>query len=235
MRILICDDDSSIRQQIQKLIVSYFKSVKQKVPEIICYCGGEDLLKDLGPMDMVFLDIEMPGMDGIYVGNKLKERNKNVIIYIVTSFMEYLDEAMRIHVFRYLPKPLEKHRFFRNLNDGLTLYHTLTITIAIETKAGIYSLSSHDIIALEAVSRKVLVHTTKGTYESIHSMAYWTKHLPRNLFFQSYRSFLVNLEHVTDFSHELIHLDDGRIDAYLTKRKYTLFKEAYLLYLESKG
>lgn len=235
MRIIICDDDPSIRQQIQKLIVSYFKSIKQKTPEIICYPSGEDLLKDSGSKDMVFLDIEMPGMDGIYVGNKLKEMNKNVIIYIVTSFMEYLDDAMRIHVFRYLSKPLEKYRFYRNLKDGLTLYHTLTITFAIETKSGIYTVSSNDIIALEAVSRKVLVHTIGGTYESIHPMTYWAGHLPKNLFFQSYRSFIVNLKHVTDFTHELIHLDNGKIDAYLTKRKYTSFKEAYLLYLESKG
>lgn len=235
MRILICDDDPSIRQKIQKLIQSYFKSIKQKTPDIACFSSGEDLLKDTGAKDMVFLDIEMRGMDGIYTAAKLKELNKNVIIYIVTSFMEYLDEAMRIHVFRYLPKPLEKLRFYRNLRDGLALYHTLTITVAIETKSGVYRVASDTIIALEAVERKVLVHTTDGTYDSIHPLSYWAEVLPKNIFFQSYRSFLVNLEHVTDFTHDLIHLDNGRIDAYLAKRKYTSFKEAYLLYLESRG
>ena len=44
----------------------------------------------------------MPGMNGIYVGNELKKANKNVLIFVVTSYSEYLDEAMRFHVFRYL-------------------------------------------------------------------------------------------------------------------------------------
>ena len=74
----------------------------------------------------------MPGMNGIYVGNELKRVNENVIIFIVTSYSEYLDEAMRFRVFRYLSKPLEKQRFFRNFRDAIDLYHTMTVRIPIE-------------------------------------------------------------------------------------------------------
>ena len=56
---------------------------------------------------------------------------------------------------------------------------------------------------------------------------------PPNRFFQTHRSFIVNYEHITDFDHTLVHLVNGQFDAYLTKRKYSAFKEAYLLYLES--
>ena len=52
----------------------------------------------------------MPGMNGIYVGNELKKSNPAVIIFIVTSYSEYLDEARRSHVSRYLSKPLEQQR-----------------------------------------------------------------------------------------------------------------------------
>ncbi|MCQ5300311.1 response regulator, partial [Blautia wexlerae] len=68
--------------------------------------------------DIVFLDIEMRGMYGIYVGNELKSEIRNVIIFVVTSYSEYLDEAMRFHVFRYLSKPLNNQRFLRNLKDA---------------------------------------------------------------------------------------------------------------------
>jgi two-component system LytT family response regulator len=57
----------------------------------------------------------MPGLDGIYVGNELKKKEKDIIIFIITSYSEYLDEAMRFHVFRYLSKPIDRQRLFRSL------------------------------------------------------------------------------------------------------------------------
>ena len=67
-------------------------------------------------------------MNGIYVGNTLKKANKDVIIFVVTSYSEYLDDAMRFHVFRYLSKPLDRQRFFRNMkDDDITKYVTNNI------------------------------------------------------------------------------------------------------------
>ena len=83
----------------------------------------------------------MPGMNGIYVGNELKKANRNVIVFVVTSYSEYLDEAMRFHVFRYLSKPLDKQRFFRNLKDALAYYNSITLKIPVETKQAVYSFS----------------------------------------------------------------------------------------------
>ena len=131
MRILICDDDPLAIEQIHKNLKSFFTYKHIKCPEVISYSCGEDLLSDTGNKDIVFLDIEMPGMNGIYVGNELKKSNPAVIIFIVTSYSEYLDEAMRFHVFRYLSKPLEQQRFFRNMQDAVNLYHTSTLLIPI--------------------------------------------------------------------------------------------------------
>lgn len=100
-------------------------------------------------------------MNGIYIGNVLKERNKNIIIFVVTSYSEYLDEAMRFHVFRYLSKPLEKQRLFRNLKDALAVYHTLSQKIALETKEETLTLPVNDIILIETQGRKIIVHTSK--------------------------------------------------------------------------
>lgn len=63
----------------------------------------------------------MQGVNGIYVGSELKKQNENTIIFIVTSYMEYLDDAMRFQVFRYLSKPLDSQRFFRNMDDDVML------------------------------------------------------------------------------------------------------------------
>ena len=233
MRILICDDDIEITKQLSKILQSYFKKNSIKLPEIVIYNSGEDLLTDSKQKDIVFLDIEMPGLNGIYVGNELKKSNKDIIIFIVTSFSQYLDEAMRFHVFRYLSKPLDKARIFRNMKDALELYNTSATKIPIETKNGVYIVSANDIIFIEAHGHKVTVHTTKQDYISIHNMNFWINELSMPCFFQSQRSYIVNLKYISDFDHSLIHLYNNCFEAYLTRRKYTQFKDAYLLYLES--
>lgn len=233
MRILICDDDSLIIEQLTKYIQEYFSTKKLKQPNIVTFQSGEELLLDQGKKDVIFLDIEMPGVSGIYVGKKLKKSNPNVIIFIITSFSEYLDEAMRFHVFRYLSKPIDKQRLFRNLKDALQLYNTSTAKIPIETKHGVYTVSVPDIICVEAQNRKVIIHTSDQDFESVHSMHYWIDKLTMNCFFQTHRSFIVNLEHVTNFDYNLIYLYHQQFKAYLTRRKFSKFKAAYLLYLES--
>ena len=131
-----------LAEQLEKILEEFFEKDSIKVPEIVIYNNGKDLLNDAENKDIVFLDIEMPGMNGIYVGNKLKQKNKAVIIFVVTSYSQYLDEAMRFHVFRYLSKPLEKQRIFRNMKDALALYNSSIIKISIETKEGIFIVLS---------------------------------------------------------------------------------------------
>lgn len=233
MRLAICDDDKLISEEIQKYLQEFFKKRKLPDPEFVIFDCGEDLLSDKKTKDIIFLDIEMPGFDGIHVGNEIKKQNKDAIIFIVTSFMEYLDDAMRFHVFRYLSKPLDKQRLFSNMQDALKLYTSLSETIPIETKQGIVSANMNDIIMIESQGRTVLVHTTDGDYTSLYNLNYWEQKLPKQCFFQSHRSYIVNFAHINEFDHANIFLYNRQFMAFLTRRKYATFKDAYLLYLES--
>ncbi len=233
MRILICDDDDAIVTKLKKYVIEYFKHKKLKVPEISSYNNGEDLLNDSGEKNIIFLDVEMPGLNGIYIGRELKQHDRNTIIFIVTSFAEYLDDAMRFHVFRYLSKPLDKQRLFQNMNDALQLYNSTNTKIPLETKDGVYTVSASDIIFIEGRKRTIHVYTTHREYIVIPKMSHWIATLDSPCFFQSHRSFIVNMQYVTNFDHSLIHLYNDQYTAYLTRRKYSDFKEAYFLYLES--
>ena len=119
MRIIICDDDIIFADKLQKEIGSFFAQRSLALPEFVTYHTGEQLLEDTGSKDLIFLDMELPGIDGILVGRELKAQNPSSIIFVITSFSEYLDDAMRFHVFRYLTKPLEVRRLHRNLLDAL--------------------------------------------------------------------------------------------------------------------
>ena len=181
MRILICDDDNLFSVQLQKCIIEFFQRSRIKVPDIAVYESGESLLSDNSEKDIVFLDIEMPGLSGIYVGNELKKENENVIIFIITSFAEYLDEAMRFHVFRYLSKPLDRMRLFRNLKDAIQVYYSSVTKLLVETKEGCYTILATDIIFIESLGREVTVHTLQKDHKSVRTMKFWADTLTMNI------------------------------------------------------
>lgn len=232
MRILICDDCKDITRQLCIYIKDFFARSSLSCPPIDIFYSGEALLSDLGPKDIVFLDIEMPGVSGIFTGSELKKRNPDLLIFIVTSFSEYLDDAMRMNVFRYLSKPIEKERLFKNLEDAIKIYNSTTHIIPIVMKDSVKTVSSKEIIAIEAKDHKVFVYTTSGQFQTTNNMSYWAEHLPHSLFYQSHRSFWINMYHVTDFDHSMIYLYNRKYAAYLTRRKYNDFKKQYLRYIE---
>lgn len=233
MRILICDDDSNIMQQLQRYLMEFFEDSKLRVPEIMTFEHGEELLATATANDLIFLDIELPNKNGIYVGRELKENYPNMIIFIITSHVEYLDDAMRFQVFRYLLKPLDKQRLFRNMKDAIVLYNSTNTKVSIETKEEIYTINVSDIIYVEAQGRTVTIYTPDRNYVVVKNMAHWVQTLNMPCFFQSHRSFIINMKYVSKFDHSLIYLFDDTYTAYLTRRKYSQFKDAYFLYLES--
>lgn len=232
MRIVCCDDDVKIGEQLKEYLQLYFKKTTTTFPEFSFFTSGEDLLKDTGNIDIAFLDVEMEGLSGIHTGAELKKRIPNVIIFIVTSYPDYLDEAMRFHVFRYLSKPIDKNRLFRNMKDAMFRYSTISKKIQIETKDYTDVVYMKDIIFVEARERKIFVHTQKNIYESIQKMQFWIEKLPQSCFFQTHRSYIVNLRYVSRYDNSVVKLYADKYVAYLTRRKYGAFKNAYIMYLE---
>jgi two-component system LytT family response regulator len=235
MRILFCDDDSDILNQLQDYVAEYFAHIGGFMPEYEAYTNGELLLENEKDADIVFLDVEMPGLSGIHVGAELKKRNPTCKIFIVTSYPDYLDDAMRFHVFRYLSKPIDKTRLFRNLKDALYQYSMETREYPILTETGMVVLRADEIVCVEIVHRKCLVHTTRGIFTSNETMEYWKKTLTLPCFYATYKSFMINMRYVCEVKKDtiLLRYDDREKEAYLAKRKFTQFKDAYLFYLGS--
>lgn len=235
MRVIFCDDDPAALAQLQLYVSEYFARPGGKTPEFACYHSGDALLAAEARADIAFLDVEMPGVSGICVGAKLKEQNPSIIIFIVTSYPDYLDEAMRFQVFRYLSKPIDKDRLFRNLKDAVYRYNMESREFPIMTSDGVYVRRAEEIICVEAAQRKVFVHTTDGILQSTQNMEHWRQTLALPCFYVTHRSYIVNLHFVNTIRKDSILLKyrDKELTAYLTRRRYTACKDTYLWYMES--
>ena len=236
MRIVFCDDDPVVLVQLEEYLREYFSRNGLNQPEYAAYTSGEELLAREERLEIAFLDVEMPGMSGIQLGARLQEQNPYAKIFIVTSYVDYLDEAMKFHVFRYLSKPLDKARLFRNVKDALYQISVYTRPIAIETRTETVTRYADEIVMVEAMGRRVTVQTVDRLYESVQRMGEWEKLLDIGCFARPHRSFIVNMKYVSSFSDTLISLsapDGGQYSAYLARRRYKGFRDAYMLYVET--
>lgn len=235
MRIIFCDDDPVILSQIQKYVGEFFEKQGGIQPEYAVYNTGDALLHNESRADIAFLDVEMPGVSGIHAGARLKEKNPRIKIFIVTAYPDYLDEAMRFQVFRYLSKPIDKTRLFRNLKDAVYSYNIESCEFPISTSEGVFVRRSEEIIYVETSQRKTIVHTTDGTFISHQNIEYWKQTLTLPCYFSTHRSFIVNMRFVYCIGKDSVTLrhNGQSSEVFLSRRKYTQFKDTYLMYLES--
>lgn len=235
MRIVFCDDEPLILAQLQKLVQEFFSTLGGTQPEFAAYKSGDLLIQNETRVDIAFLDVEMPGVSGIHIGAKLKERNPQVKIIIVTAYPDYLDEAMRFQVFRYLSKPIEKMRLFRNLKDAVYAYNIESCEYPISTSEGVFIRRAEEIVCVETTERKVTVHTTDEQFVSSKNIDYWRQTLNLPCFYSTHRSYIINMRYVFNIYKDTVVLKyaDKEKTVFLSRRKYSQFKDAYLMYMES--
>ena len=205
-------------------------------PKYDTYISGEELLNSDGRVDIAFLDVEMPGITGITVGKRLKEKYPYAKIFILTSYSDYLDEAMKFRVFRYLSKPLEKGRLYRNMKEALYQISIDTKPILIETANESVTRYADEVIMVESNMHIVKVFTVDQVYESTQPMKYWETFLDVGSFYKIHRSYIVNMKFVRSFDSAMVKMcgADGQIHwAYMARRRYVDFKHAYIRYLEA--
>lgn len=100
IRIGICDDNKIIAEKTKNCIESWSGEKSACV-----YYSGEELLREKKNFDLIFLDIDIPKIDGIETAKKIREYNKCVKIIYLTSFTYYVNQAFKVHAFAYLNKP----------------------------------------------------------------------------------------------------------------------------------
>ena len=110
MRIAICDDEKSMGQILEE-------KVKKLLPDAVVekYLSGDDLISSGFKPDILFMDIQMPGKDGMETARIVRRNNKDMILIFVTAVDEYVFQAFDVGAFHYLVKPFLDDKFDEGL------------------------------------------------------------------------------------------------------------------------
>ena len=230
MDIAVVDDEKTIREHICALIE------KQKPgSHIEAYATGEELLASGKRFDIVFLDIQMDGMNGIEAARKLRERQEDTVLIFITGIKEYVFDALDLYAFHYLLKPVDEGKFAEVLQRaaGEAKKKKEKKCLFIRTKN--LTLDQSDILYIESRAKKLEIHTTGAdkAIEIYASMDELEGQLGED-FYRCHRAYIVNMAQITEYDNESITLTNGD-KVYLAKKKYGEFVKAYMWFLQNGG
>lgn len=236
MRVLICDDEVFAVESIKKIVFEYF-SERNLIAEIVAETDSAKVLDDKSYFDMAFLDVEMPKHCGLEIAKCLLDVNPNTIVFIITSHQGYLDSAMDLRVFRFLPKPLDRERIFSGLDSAISFYNENTRMLLTDgtTAQRIYM---RDILYITIHKRKTLVVTKSDEIISDRSLAQWKEILSDNCFAQPHYSYLVSLQNIERLEKDNIVLkknNNETVNVKISQRKYKEFKNKFFDYISQEN
>lgn len=233
MKILICDDDKKVIKEIETYLQIFSKSESYRF-ETKSYTDGNRVMQMGEAYDIAFVDIEMPAINGLNVVKHLKKEQPGIIIFVVTSFQGYLDEAMDMNIFRYISKPIDKQRFMSGLQSAMDYYHQNNEKIVITHYSDHYNVYASDILFLTIEKRKTKVVTKDGVYFSSDGLDVWRDKLHNYGFFaQSHCSYIINLKNVTNFRRYELTMEYGSstVTLPISRSYYLNFKQAFYGYI----
>jgi len=230
LNIAIVDDEKVIREQISSLI-------EKQIPDcyLKAYATGEELLAVEKRFDIVFLDIQMDGMDGIETARMLREKQDEMVLIFVTGNREYVFDALDLYAFHYLLKPVDESKFREVLARAALEVAKKKKKRVLFIKKRNLTLDQADILYIESRAKKVEIHTkgTKGTIEIYATMEELENQLGED-FYRCHRAYIVNMAHITEYDNDSITITNGD-KICLTKKKYGDFVKAYMWYLQNGG
>ena len=232
IRIAIVDDEKVIREQIKKLIEK-----KQIDCEIDTYGTGEDLLKADSVYDIIFLDIQMKGMNGIDTARALRQKAENMVLIFITGAKEYVFDAFDVAAFHYLLKPIDELKFYEVYNRGVLEVgkrkQQAKGQLFVKTRSQNVTFNQSDILYIESRAKKVEIHTKTDTVVAYGAIGELEKQLAGS-FYRCHRGYLVNMAFIMEYWNDSITLNNGET-IILSKDKYSEFVKVYMRYLKYGG
>ena len=238
IKIAVIEDDNDCAEELQSFINRY-KIDKGLSIETHIFKTADEFLKEFRPgyYQMIFLDIEMPGTNGMEAAKIIREKDEQTFLFFVTNLSQYALESYEVQAFNFMVKPIEYDNFILKIERAIKKIKTdadQKIIIKIRDKRHdgyaekVFSVS--DIKYVEVYNHQIIYHTLDGDFEIRDgSMKTVCERLSPYGFFMCDQSYLVNLKYVNKINKEDCMVGDDVIK--ISRRKRSEFLSAVAQYI----
>lgn len=228
MRVLICDDEQSYVNEIKKHI-ELFLTENNISFEIDTFTDGENLLNCKKHYDIAFLDVEIGNIKGTDIAKVLKKINNYIVIFIITSYSKYLDDAMDLNVLRFIVKPIDAKRLYAGMKKAISLIDNSAVDVFLKNDKTLVKIPINDIMFVEVEGKRTIVQTVNIKYYSNNRLKFWKERLSPSFFFQVHSSFIVNMKYISQYCRDEIEINKT-YKIPIAYRKQTEFKNYFFNY-----
>ena len=220
--------------------ISLEEKIKKLLPDAVIekYLSGDELIASGSKPDILFLDIQMPGMDGMETAKMLRHDNEDMILIFVTAAEEYVFQAFDVGAFHYLVKPFSDEKLkevvtkaVHNIKRSFKLEKDEKY-IMVQTAGSHIKIFLRDIVYAEVYNRKVIIHT-RSTDIEYYGKLQELSDMAGTDFFRTHRAYLVHFKYVEKYDATCVTMKNGT--ALIAKQNYPEFVKQYLKYNQRKG
>ena len=209
----ICDDENSTCSELESIIMDHFKIAGLNVQLNVWNCA-EDFMRDVPAkvdVDILFLDIEMPDYNGIYVGEYIRNDINNDAMHIiyVSSKTNYAMELFKIHPYDFIIKPIDKEKVIKNVSKLLELDEQDNRFFVYEYNRIKNKIHYGDIVYFESDRKHIKIICSDGTEKMfVGKLKELIDKLPFSYAMVA-QSFVINIRHVKICKKNSCIMDNG--------------------------
>ena len=209
MRIAVCEDNNIVAAFME----DYIASMDAENIEYEIFTSGDDLIhymeRENVTFIILFMDIEMPGRNGIETSAYVREKDKNALIIFITDHKEYVYEVFDVLPFRFLIKPVTREALNLVMKKAFEHFNLTKQVFFFKQNKTQLQVAFDEIIYFEGNLRKVRLVTTGGEYDFYGKISEVVKKLDGNLFLQIHNSYIVNMDQIRRISESVVLLKSG--------------------------
>lgn len=230
IRIGLIDDDLDHLRLMKSFLTQYEKEEKVNF-SMKEFNDGLNFVEDYdGNLDVIFLDIEMPHMDGMTAAKKIREKDQALGIVFVTNMAQYAIHGYEVNAIDFIVKPVSYYVFTDKLNKAIRFSRlNMEKDFVLHTEDSIIKLTSSQIIYVEKDKNYLVFHTKQGVCRSRGTISELEQQLSREGFSECINGCLVNLKYVTKMEKDTVWVDEVPLP--ITRRRKKEFKEDFMKYL----
>ncbi len=232
-QVLLIEDDDAAAAGLADFIARYGAETGARF-NVCRHASAVPLIKSRRSYDLIFMDIDLPGINGMEAAALLRSYDEATPLIFVTNLAQYAVRGYEVDALDFIVKPVSYYHFCMRMDKAMrAIARNRRGSLSIATRHGVRVLSCAEVIYIETKSHDVLYHLADPDEETIRvrgSLSAVEEQLGEGQFVRISVSCLVNMDHIRSMQQGEVRLDTGEV-LYASRAKKTAALETFADYL----